>query len=72
MVGCCMRIYHRYIYRSIMYSLCRFARVYLQNSCTEMNHTDEGFLLTSILNDDLQMIDMTVNDGNVYFACIII
>lgn len=35
-----------------------------QNGTTEMNHTTDGFL-SSILNDeDLQLMDMAMNEGN--------
>lgn len=35
-----------------------------QNGTSEMNHTTDGFL-SSILNDeDLQLMDMAMNEGN--------
>lgn len=34
-----------------------------QNSCTEMNHTTEGFLSSILNDDDLQMMDMAMNEG---------
>jgi hypothetical protein len=44
---------------------------YSQNSTSEMNQTTEGFL-SSILNDeDLQLMDMAMNEGefHVHFCC---
>jgi nuclear factor erythroid 2, invertebrate len=66
---------HDMMYYSVSFDLISFPRrlsdfVFLlqQTNPTEMNHTNDGFL-NSILNDeDLQLMDMAVSEGEFDFA----
>ncbi|CAH1399432.1 unnamed protein product [Nezara viridula] len=38
--------------------------MYYQNGTSEINHNSDGFLSSILNDDDLQLMDMAMNEGN--------